>query len=450
MYYFKLNQGKIYLMIMLLLVLLLTHLVPTIRTAVQGTPILGSETFYHLNNEQNPTSFYEQIIHFIISKIGVIKTINYLPLLLAIISLLLFSTIIKYYLETDTQYYYAILLLITSPVFLTSHIGLTTTSIITSFSLISFWLYKKKSYFYLISLAFLFLINPLIGSLFSIYFIQDQFTKENWTGVGILISASLVFITTSLTQSLNQNVLATNLMTLNINDMFYFFGADYGLTIILFLLTIIGLQLNAREYFKETLISVFVIFFTFIYKPARLLGFLMIVYFASTTIDYIVKKRWESKLIKQLTIILIICLIIFSTTTFIQDGLVKPPTKNQIQTLKFIAEDKASLQNKILVLPQEAEFTRYYSNKNIIASEYSTNNKTDLVKKLYLSRTYTWIKPVLQKEKVAFILIDSEVMNLLKKPDEGLLFIMNHNDDFVKITDLNDVKLYYFKEWNQD
>ncbi len=446
---FKINNGKVYIFLITLLVIILTLLIPTIRTVIQGNPLTSSETFYHLNNIISPTNFFDQVISFLINKFGELNTIIYLPIILIVLSLWLFSSIIKEYLETDSEYYYTLLLLVLSPTFLAAHIGLTTMSIISFLTLTTFWLYKKKAHIYLLFLAFLFLVDPIIGLFLSGFFIFSETKNKNWKGIIIILFSTIVFLTTSITQSINSSIINFDLITFNINDMFSFFGAQFGFTITIVLLTILGLLISSEEEFSQNIFLTTIILISLIYEPARIIGLLVMIFYSTKSINFLVNYKWKIDFLKTWTIIIIICLILFSTILFVQNEIFKSPTKNQITALKALKNYDKSHFNKILAWPQEAEMIKYFSNKNVFGSKYRFDSNSQIVEEIFSSRNYQFIKKELQKENIAYIFIDNKINSFLKKPQEGILFVMNHNNNFVKVFELNDVSIYYFKLWNE-
>jgi hypothetical protein len=103
----------------------------------------------------------------------------------------------------------------------------------------------------------------------------------------------------------------------------------------------------------------------------------------------------------------------------------------------------------MLVMPIEAEYTKYYSNRSVLASNYGLEDNMDLTYELISSRDYSFIKEEFQEKKVALVLVNDNMINYLKKTEEGILFVMNNNNNFVKLYQTKTTIIYYFKLWDE-
>jgi len=449
MHTLKLNQHRIYLLILIAIAIGFTLLLPALKVSFGGNAFLGSETYLHLNNINHPTSFYDQAISFIVNIFGVKTTVLYLPVLLIIASLLLFSNIFKYFLESDTEYFYALIILILTPAFLAAHLGLTVAGVILFALSLTLYLYLRSSYFYLVALAFLYLFDPLIGILLTIILLVRELMRKEYSSVVVLILTLLILLVSSISTSMNFNFFNLGAFSLNINSAFAFFGGQFGITLFLLSLGLIGIIAFSKQSFFLAISSIFLLILSIIYEPAKLLGIIILTIYSAKAFNALIKRKWKVQFIGQLVIILFLCMLLFSTTIFVKSELVQDPTQEDLLSLDFLSSLPLTHQAKLLVMPSDAEYTKYYSGRDVFLSNNDSNEKKDLVYQLLSSRDYSLIKEKFQKEKIALVLVDKHLLNYLKKPEEGILFVMNNNDNFVKLYQTKGIAIYYFKLWDK-
>jgi hypothetical protein len=185
------------------------------------------------------------------------------------------------------------------------------------------------------------------------------------------------------------------------------------------------------------------------YEPARLIGIIILAVYSAKSFNSLVERKWEVPYIGQLVIILFLCMLLFSTTVFVKGELYQDPTQEDIVALEFIKTLSLSSEAKMLVMPIEAEYTKYYSNRSVLASNYGLEDNMDLTYELISSRDYSFIKEEFQEKKVALVLVNDNMINYLKKTEEGILFVMNNNNNFVKLYQTKTTIIYYFKLWDE-
>lgn len=449
MHTLKLRQNKLYLLILIAIAIGFTILLPALKISFGGNVFLGSETYLHLNNISHPTTFYDQAISLLVNFFGEKTIILYLPVLLIVASLLLFSNIFKYFLESDTEYFYALIILIFTPAFLAAHIGLTVTSVVLFTSALTTYLYLRSSYFYLVALAILYLFNPITSILLTIIILIREIIKRDYSSIIVLTLTLTILLITSISTNKYFNVLNLDTFSLNFNSAFAFFGGQFGITLFLLSLGVIGLISLSKQHSFLVISSTLFLILSTIYEPARLLGIVILAIYSAKAFDTLIKRKWEVQYIGQLVIILFLCMLLFSTLIFVKSEFSQNPTKEDLNSLNFIKTLPLTPQAKLLVMPSETEYAKYYSGRDVFISNNNSNKKKDLLYKIISSRDYSFIKKEFQEEKVALVLVDKQMFNYLKRPDKGILFVMNNNDNFVKIYQTKESTIYYFKLWNE-
>lgn len=445
----KMNRNYVYVAIVLLVAIGFSLLLPMLRESVGGNYILGTETYYHLNNLNQPTQVYDTIINFLVSYFGEHNTIVYLPVILIFLSLLIFSNLFKHFLETDTEYFFALIILVLTPAFLSAHMGLTLASMILFLLVVTIFLYFKSSYFYLIFLALLYLFDPFIGFTLTVALFIREIVRKDYTGIVVLFLTLMILVITSLSTNIHTYFINPDLISFSANSIFAFFGGRYGITLFLLVLGIMGIIRTIKNYPAMVLSSFVIIGISLFYEPARLFGIVVLVLYSARALSNLVNREWEINYIGQLVLILFFCMLLFSSMTFVKSELQQEPRQDQIETLNFLKDLPLTNEAKVLIMPEEAEYTTYYTGRDVLASSYRTQEDVALALDLFSSRQYSFVKEVLQEKKIGFIVVDYDVFNFLQFGEEGLLFVMENNDNFVKVYQAKGTQIYFFKLWNE-
>lgn len=449
MHTFKINRNTLYILIILALTIGVALLLPALKQSVSGTAFLGSETYYHLNNLEEPTDFFERMLSVFVHFTNESTVVLYLPIVLLILTFLLITSIFKNFQESDTEYFYALIILILSPAFIAAYLGLTLAGIILFATTLTLFLYLRSSYFYLLSLALLYLLDPLLGVLLTIFFLVKELREKNHSSIFVLILSLTILLIATFSTNVHTLLINQQLLTVNFDTVFSFFGARYGITLFLLSLGILGIMRTLKTYPFVTMASSLIIVLSLFYEPARLLGVVSLVVFSAKAFNHLVKRKWEVPYIGQLVLILFLCMLLFSTAIFVKGELQQEPTKEDLEHLEFLKTLHLDSQAKLLLMPSQAEYTTYYSQRKIFASTYRSKNESTLALELFSSRDYAYVKEILQENNIGLILVDEKTVTYLKKPEEGLLFVMKNNDNFLKLYQTKNTIIYYFKLWNE-
>ena len=444
----KIKSKNIYVLIIALVVTSLSILISYLRYLISGTFFIGSETYFHLNNLINPLNFYESIISFFIHLFGESFVVIVLPAILLFFSILLISDLIKYFIDSNSEYFSALFILVLTPAFLSSFLGLTIISVISFLIILTMFLYVKNSYFYLLPILFLFLVDPLIAILLNIFLLIKELLNSNYYGVFTLLFSLTIFSITLLSINRLFFLIKQVLFSFDINLLFSFFGGRFGYSLFIIILGLFGLFRSKRSSFELiSMLSILII--SVFYVHLRLVGIFVLVIYSAQSFNYLLKRKWEVPFLGQIITLLFICMLLFSTIIFIKGVIYQEPSLSQITSLDYLSKVSLPKDAKILSMPENAEFISYYTNRDVFVSDFDSKKEILFSKELILNRDYSEIKSVFQKEKIALIIVDFDFMNLVNRPDEGLLFVMNNNANFEKIYYGPEYTIYFFKLWNE-
>ncbi|MBS3122890.1 hypothetical protein J4434_08475 [Candidatus Woesearchaeota archaeon] len=480
----------LYIILITAIFLIVPHM---IRYVNYGELILpGDKSYYHLSiSEQllnkelsvnevfsqaglSKTNFNDKLIipfrpliitpyHLIIAAFG--RYIPYISLtgimlglliMFGLASVFLFDRILERFKVSYLQRFIILLLLVLSPLFLQTFLMPDQIYFVIFLQLLGFYLYTSKttSLKYL-PVKYLSLIPYVIISVFGIFhtLIAVMFilgyelfvNKKYWQIIGL----SIVMIGISLYFNLpiyykygfiKTSILSENILQSYVTDL----GASEGFGIFAIILTIFGLIKTWPEKYEKKYswiyVSCLVLFvFSFIYHQyVNYLNFIVIILSAFGLI-YLLEIKWELKIIKNFTFLIIILGILFSGVSFISRVAEMPPTQEFIDAFGWIKSNKP-VDSVILSHPEYGHMIKYHtqlkvlidSNQNLI-EDYSYFK--GITNTIFQSRSLKEVEELMTRFNINLIFISKEMKEGLvwDKPNQGLLFLFDNSDKFRRV-----------------
>ena len=159
----------------------------------------------------------------------------------------------------------------------------------------------------------------------------------------------------------------------------------------------------------------------------------------------LVSREWHTNSLQQLTALLFVCILIFSSTSYVKEEIKQAPTAEHIEALSYlratIAEHSSHSTTKILSKQEHTPFVEFFS--GLQAEQSLTNELLD-------SQSFSHVSLIFNQEDIAFVLVDPSMTHgdTWQRPDEGLLFVMKYNNRFKKIYDESGYSIYYYLDWD--
>ncbi len=438
--------GPVFTMLFSLVVLLL---IPFIRYLKGNMFSPTIETYVHLNALHTTSlSFYDFVLKKIIALSSLQIAVILLPLLFGFGSLLFAFLLLKPLLKKKGELCATILVLVLTPSFIALHTGFTLYAPLLFFTLVSFYLFRQHSFFYLLFLSLLFFLDPFYATLFfGLSLIAELSKKRYINSLFIVLTYALLIASFTLQAYLPFTFSFLFHFSPSINGLFSFLGGKYGYSLFLVLLGLGGffLKSSRTKSAPYKMLQALFLLFSIFYEPARLLGFLLLSYYAVQAFIALISYQWHTQSLQKLTALLLLCILLFSTTTFIKEEIKNPPTNEQIASLYYLQRIVTQNFNQttphIITLPAHAPFVTFFS--GLPAYTHNTNE-------IFSSQNFPFIASIFIQQKIAFVYVDQSMLQggVWQRPDEGLLFVMKYSDRFRKIYDANGNTLYYFLDWN--
>ncbi len=233
--------------------------------------------------------------------------------------------------------------------------------------------------------------------------------------------------------------------------IFVEFGAYNGIAIATFIMMCIGLYMfrDENRIINVAFVAAIVISFVHLITGLIIINGIA-VYLASKLIIRMIEERWESSVLKQISVILIFCVIVFSGVSFMHEVGSKKSEADLIDGLLWLKDNSAS---------DAAAFThhkygykvKFFAERPILldtdlALIKNSREKYDDSTEIFNSRNLEKTSSLLEKYRIKFIIITDEMKQGLvwNKNEEGLVFVLENNPQFEKVYENSNVDIYEF------
>jgi len=239
------------------------------------------------------------------------------------------------------------------------------------------------------------------------------------------------------------------------NPLFSIFsdlGSKFGISLFIIFLAFFGLKEIWKEKyaygkFYLALIAIlilliiqpkFVIYATFIFASLAAIGIIALI-----------KANWESKIIKELTILILVLGLLFSTISFLNNYKSLNPTPAEISSLEFLNKETEKDSVVLSHYTNGVWINSIALRKNIMDDEFfyapDINSRYSDMQEIFNSRNLNRISSLLEKYKVSYIYLTPEMKQGLawQSEEEGLLFVLKFSQDsFTKIYSQDGIEIW--------
>jgi hypothetical protein len=388
--------------------------------------------------------------------------INVIPIIFALISLLLFYLILKeFYVEPNVNYL-SLLILAISPPFIYIFTSYNKFTFITLLLLLTFYLFIKKDKTLNIISYILFFIVPYFGYQYSIlallltliYCIKAKDTKRFYIMLLItLLSLIIAYLPNIIRYGFSESAKFDK--SLRYQSLFSDLGGDFGISVFIIFLSFFGLSYLWNSKYKYwpiyLALILFIIFVLYLPNSIIYLNFIL-AFLSALGLIYLIRSKWESEIIRKLTMWLLILGLLFSTTTFIGETSAQKPSQNLYNGLLFL---------KNYGNPEEVVFSHYSygvlinsiaNKKNVMDDNFlyapKLNERYQDSEKLFYTRNFNIASNITNKYKVEYILVTKEMKNGLvwEQEDEGLLFLLKSVNTYKRIYSNDEMEIWRIKK----
>jgi hypothetical protein len=459
------KEKKFYLTIILitLLLLLLPHL---IRLIAFNNIMAGEDTYYNLRfaeyimqNLKIPATdplvdriYAYNPYHVVLAAAGYFTGVELaskiVPLILGILSMTLFYMIMKNLKLGEKKRFFICLILALSPIFIYTFSTSSQFALIIFLNILGFYFFIKKQRIFTFLSILVFASIPFFNFFNALVTLILLFTYTIVRGVDrrrlYLVSAGIIlktiiyhlyiFYNFGLPQS--PPFIANSLIQNLVSDI----GAKTGFSFFAILLAFIGLVTTwkkRKEFYYIYILAIILIVSSF-YSPdlANIYLNFIVVIIAGFGFFFLIDRKWDIKLVKNASMLLIVCGIVFSMVSFMIRFSSMPPYQEEIDSLIWLKEN-SNENDRVLSYYSNGFWIEYFSQRPVLMDSYfdyinDMEQKYTDSQVIFYSRSLKITKELLDSDKIRYIWINKAMKNGLvwEEEDEGLLFLFNDKETF--------------------
>lgn len=215
-----------------------------------------------------------------------------------------------------------------------------------------------------------------------------------------------------------------------------------------FALVVLAL-LGAIVYFGKKFILGFLslialLFLPVFYFPLIYFCFIVMILLAAYGLRYLLKHKWVLKNVKDFTLLLVFCALLFAFISFLVTFVAAPPTTMVAKTLTFL--ETVPDEGAVFTDPADGFLVTFFAERSVFIDEMSPhysdyNQKIEQYNAILTSTDIELVDDFFAENNIRFVFVGvGQFTN-----GKGLDFLLQHSDRFVKIFDRKGLQLYYYE-----
>lgn len=450
--------------IVLLLLTMFFLVTPFVARSLQGNDaLLGEESYFHLGLAQNiagqadypfhesqPTLF-DWLISLLVVFVHPLLVGKLVPVVLGLVSVVLFMHILSQEFVNRYERVSSSLLFIISPVFIILFTTLSPSSLLVTLFLASVATYRRfpvVSGLFLLSLIFINAKSFVIASLLLVAF---GCSHKRWRPAAISGGVGLVVMI--LADALFGFMAAEQLvLRTSMHDLFVSLGAQFGYSFFILFLALVGVigsWSNKREFLLSSFFVVVVFIFSFSDVIARALLLPIFALLAGKGLLFLLQKKWELLSVRNATLFFIGLSLLFTLVMTVSDQVKSEPSLEKMEALLFLR----SVPDNDLVLSssENGVFLERVAKHpalldSVRRSEQARWNDELSAQRVFYAQRLSIASSVLVEQDIGYVFIDEKMRNggIWTYEEQGLLFLVENSNHFVKLFENREVSVYRF------
>ncbi len=214
------------------------------------------------------------------------------------------------------------------------------------------------------------------------------------------------------------------------------FGALIGFSVFNLFLALSGFVFSWKRK-REYALFYFMFFVVFMFglflnKNYNMYWNFVVVYFSGLGFVYLLRAKWELKLVKELTVLIILCGLIFSTIAYTKQLALMQPSEEVFEGLEWLKGEETGV---VLSHYSRGYWIEYISDKPaFVDSGYNpkTLGLLNVSDQIFYSRDLLYTNNTFGAYNITYVFIDKEMRQGLVwvKEEQGFLFLLRNNETF--------------------
>ena len=445
-----------------------------VRTANNNSFISGGETYYNIrmaeeirengiieSDELQERSYSFNLFHYLLAGLGFVDLLiiaKTLPFIFGMLFFFLAYKLLKRFDFPREDIILTLFFILLTPVFILVFTTLTKYGLVLLLNIAGFYFLtsKKQSLRNLSILLFAlialvdFFVFILVFALLFIYVLSFKKRARTITSSFIL---SLIFMLTAFL-FFHYRITYFNFITNDFAVRYFLtdFGALFGYSFFIFLLAIIGFSFGWKKK-KSVFIGLVVLalfIFSFFNAPLRVYLSFGFIFTAVLAFKYLMNKDWSLMMVKRVTLLLILCTLIFSMLSFMDRQFDEGPSQEFVDSLRAL--HTSTQRGTVLTHFSKGFYVEYFSEMPVVLDDISNQYSgyealLEDTGTIFQTRDLEFAENYFIKNNVKFILVDEEMRTGLvwSRPQQGLLFLLENSDHFVKVYSDGEIDIYLYK-----
>ncbi|MBI5390519.1 hypothetical protein HZB02_03455 [Candidatus Woesearchaeota archaeon] len=162
------------------------------------------------------------------------------------------------------------------------------------------------------------------------------------------------------------------------------------------------------------------------------------------TIVEIRKMEWKLQLLKEVTVYVIICGLLFSTVSYTNRFVASAPGNDLLASLDWLHDQDKGL---VLSHPSNGFWIQSLAGQQTLLDDFSSADVKHLATtEFFAERRMKDLEPRLQADGIRYIVVTKEMKEGLvwKEEEEGLLFLLTYNPKFKKVYTADEVTIWRY------
>ncbi len=364
-----------------------------------------------------------------------------LAIFTAISVVIVFFRILRRLGYTTRQVFFIISIMVFSPAFIFTYVFPNPDSIVLLLVLMGVLFLTKRKLFVILGSIFLVFssfLNPIaafIAVLTAAYFGFQR--KKELLLLLIMFIPLLIFSVIRNLPVISESLALTTLIT----D----FGAVSGLgvfNVILFIAGLLSTWSKKDKYWPAYTITILGMIFSYL-TGINAIPYLNLVvcFFGGLGLISLVNTKWEFSVLRNLTILLLLCGLVFSEAAYISRVVQYEPDKYTVDALEHL--NKSKMMTHYTYTP----LVEYYGSKGFPQIDDNFQYEQNITEKVFYSRDYFASIELLNQSNISHIFITDDMKGGLvwEEENQGLLFIFRNNETFSRVYSNKGAEIWKFE-----
>ena len=350
-------------------------------------------------------------------------------------------------------------LFILSPPFIALFAGYSSLSIAFFLVLLAILLFIRNSYWSLLPFAllpFFSVTSTFLMIVFLIFYLFTEKPNVRLITFAIILQSIIlfyiyggIFLRYGLLEKLNFEL--TSISTIFLSDL----GGKFGISIFTLFAAIIGIfELWERKY-KSLYLYLFVaivLVMSFMLNELLIYLSIFIVFLAAFGFLRLSKQTWKSDFLKKLTITALLCGVLFSGLSYVNQIAVSMPNEEIIQTLGSLKEF-SSEGDLVLSHFSNGNWISYFADRPVYMDSnfrYAPNVNAHYhdANAIFQSRDAEFTREILDRDSISYIYITPGMKDGLvwESDNQGLLFLFDNSDLFIRHYNIDETEILQYNK----